>query len=160
MKARIFILTLIISNLILPSAIRPNIPPEGSEPKQEQQPPDTLSDWQMLQMAIAYTESRYNPDKLGKAKDAGIYQITPIYVREINRLLGEETFRHEEAFDIRKSIEMFNAMQDLKNPDHDLELAIHFHNKSSAYKTTVLKNYTLIKRYEEVRKALKEYENN
>lgn len=140
-------------------------PPEAkSEPYSDTTPPaapaDTLSDWQLLEMAIAFTESRYNPDARGKAGDIGVLQITPIYVKELNRLLGDDTFRHEDATDIAQSIRMFETMQGLKNPDRDIELAIHYHNKSTAYKSKVLQNYRLIKRYETMRKTLLETSSN
>ena len=120
--------------------------------------PDTLSDWEALQMAIAFTESRFNPDAVGKTNDLGIYQITPIYVAEINRITQSNDFQHEDATDIAKAIMMFNTMQDIKNPRHDINTAIRLHNKSPYYKKRVLENYTMIKRYEAMRLALLEYE--
>jgi len=118
---------------------------------------DTLSEWEMLQLAIARTESRYRPEIVGSANDFGIYQIVPIYVKEINRLSGYEAFQHEDALHIGKSIEMFNVMQDFKNPGHDIDLAIRFHNKSEAYRRAVQDNYQVVLRYETLRKALIEY---
>ena len=141
-----------LSGLTFPDSATP---PEKTE--QTAPPVDTLSDWQVLQMAIAFTESRFNPEARGKANDLGIYQIVPIYVKEINRLSGEEVFRHEDAVYPDVSVKMFNTMQDFKNPEHDLDLAIYYHNKSSVYKATVMKNRELIERYEEFRKILKEY---
>lgn len=119
-------------------------------------PADTLSNWELLQLAIAYTESRFNPDALGKASDRGVFQITPIYVREVNRVAGTD-YLPEDAFDIHKSIELFETMQACKNPGHDRDLAIHYHNKSATYRTTVLRNYALIQRYEALREALIDY---
>ncbi len=119
--------------------------------------PDTLSEWEMLQLAIARTESRYQPEIIGKANDVGIYQIVPIYVQEINRLSGYEAFRHEDALRISKSIEMFNVMQDFKNPGHDIDRAIYFHNKSAAYRKAVQDNLQVVLRYENLRKALIEF---
>lgn len=138
-------------------ALRPDREVEATEAAVQAAPPDTLSDWELLQMAIAFTESRFNPDARGKAGDSGVYQIVPVYVHEINRLSGYEAFRHDDAADIGKSIEMFNAMQGFYNPGHDIEMAIHFHNKSAAYRATVLKNYEMILRYETLRSALIEY---
>lgn len=120
--------------------------------------PDTLSEWSLLQLAIAMTESEFNPDAIGKTKDYGIYQITPIYVDEINRLLGEKEYTHAQAFDITKSVEMFNVFQSFKNPEKDIETAIYFHNKASWYKRKVMRNYETVKRYEELRSILQDYE--
>ena len=118
--------------------------------------PDTLSDWNTLQLAIAMTESEFNPKAVGKTKDYGIYQITPIYVKEINRLLGDQVYTHDQAFDINKSVEMFNIMQSFKNPEQDIETAIYFHNKAPWYKKKVLRNYQTVKRYETLRSILQE----
>jgi predicted CoA-binding protein len=118
--------------------------------------PDTLSDWNTLQLAIAMTESEFNPKAVGKTNDYGIYQITPIYVKEINRLLGEQVYTHNQAFDIEKSVEMFNIMQSFKNPNQDIETAIYFHNKAPWYKKKVLRNYETVKRYETLRSILQE----
>ena len=120
--------------------------------------PDTLSEWSLLQLAIAMTESEFNPDAIGKTKDYGIYQITPIYVEEINRLLGEKAYTHTQAFDMTKSVEMFNVFQSFKNPEKDIETAIYFHNKASWYKKKVMRNYETVKRYEELRSILQDYD--
>lgn len=127
--------------------------PIAEEVKQD----DTLSDWSTLQLAIAMTESEFNPKAVGKTNDYGIYQITPIYVKEINRLLGDQVYTHNQAFDIEKSVEMFNIMQSFKNPDQDIETAIYFHNKAPWYKKKVLKNYETVKRYEELRFILQSH---
>ena len=103
------------------------------------------------------TTAEFKPDAVGKTKDYGIYQITPIYVEELNRLLGEQVYTHNQAFDIEKSVEMFNVMQEFKNPDHDIETAIYYHNKASWYKKKVLMNYETVKRYEELRSVIQDY---
>lgn len=116
--------------------------------------PDNLSDWNTLQLAIAMTESEFNPKAVGKTNDYGIYQITPIYVKEVNRLLGKQAYTHNQVFDIEKSVEMFNVMQSFKNPNQDIETAIYFHNKAPWYKKKVMKNYETVKRYEALRSVL------
>lgn len=131
-----------------------DIPPQS--PPEKAAPADTLSDWQVMQMAIAFTESRFNPDARGKAGDLGVFQITPVYVREINRLSGGEIFRHEDAADSGTSVRMFNAMQGFYNPEHDVHLAIYHHNKSETYGQTVKKNIELVNRYENFRKIILE----
>lgn len=114
---------------------------------------DELTEWQMLQMAIIYTESRFEPSALGANQDAGLYQLTPIYIREVNRVAGTD-YAHEDAFDPEKAVEIFNTMQEIKNPGHDFELAVYYHNKSSAYLNKVRQNYELVRRYEAARKAI------
>ena len=112
-----------------------------------------LSEWQVLEMAIAFTESRFDPDAVGKAHDSGILQLTPIYVAEVNRVAGTD-YTLEDAFDIDKALEIFEAMQAAKNPDKDIETAIRYHNKAGYYRSTVLRNMTFIRNYEAVRAAV------
>ena len=123
-------------------------------------PADTLSDWQALTLAIALTESRCNPSATGKTQDAGILQLTPIYVREANRVGGTD-YAHSDAYDPLKSLYMFEAVQSAHNPKRDENRAIKLHNPGGAsigYPQKVKQNLELIKRIEAVRSALKEYE--
>lgn len=114
---------------------------------------EELTEWNRLIMAIAWTESKFNPDAVGSSQDYGCLQITPTYCAEVNRISGAN-FKHEDAFDIDSSLAMFDAMQSHYNPDHDIDTAIHFHNKSASYKRVVLENLELIKRYETFRAKL------
>ena len=115
---------------------------------------DELTDWQVLQLAIAYTESRFNPSAVGKAQDSGILQITPIYVAEVNRIAGTD-YVLQDAFDTGKSLEMWDLMQAHYNEGRDLERAIALHNKAPQYRAAVLQNMEWIRRYEAFRKQLK-----
>lgn len=60
-----------------------------------------LTEWGKLILAISFTESRFNPDAVGKAGDSGHMQLVPIYVAEVNRLYGT-SYTIEDAFDIDK----------------------------------------------------------
>ena len=119
-----------------------------------QQHQDELTDWQVLQLAIAYTESRFNPSAVGKAQDSGILQITPIYVAEVNRIAGTD-YVLQDAFDTGKSLEMWDLMQAHYNEGRDLERAIALHNRAPQYRAAVLQNMEWIRRYEAFRKQLK-----
>lgn len=112
-----------------------------------------LTEFQMLTMAIALTESRFREDAVGTAGDSGVLQIRECYINEVNRLCGTD-YTIEDAFDIGKSIEIFYKMQEAKNPSYNLDTAIRLHNKSDAYRQTVLRNLEEIKRYEKVREEL------
>lgn len=115
---------------------------------------DTLSEWEIMKLAIVKTESEFNPLAVGKSGDWGLLQITPIYVKEVNRILGEEKYSHEDAFNPEKSMEMFTIMQNHHNPENDIDRAIASHNPtaSSAYSVKVRKNMEFIRKYEELRK--------
>ena len=106
-------------------------------------------------MAICWTESRFDPSVTGKNQDAGIMQITPIYVEEVNRVFGAD-FKHEDAYSIEFSLEMFRLMNEAKNPEKDINRAIWLHNKSEMYRRTVLQNLEMIERMETLRTKLKE----
>ena len=116
-------------------------------------PVDTLSDWQILEMAIALTESHFKTDAMGTSNDTGILQIRPIYVDEVNRLSGRD-YTIEDAFNADMSLEMFNIVQGAWNPGRDIEEAIRLHNKSPYYKKKVLENMELIRRAEEMRRKI------
>lgn len=113
-----------------------------------------LSRWEKLQLAIIWTESKGNPDAVGSNGDYGLYQMTEPYVREVNRVAGTD-YAHEDAFDPEKAVEMFDLMQAAYNPEHDIDKAIYYHNKSEAYKRTVMANYALVERMEAARRAVK-----
>lgn len=112
-----------------------------------------LSEWQLLTLAIMYTESRCNPDSVGKDGDRGILQITPVYIREVNRLAGTH-YRPEDAFDPATAVEIFERMQDCKNPDRSPDIALALHNRGAGYRARVLENLELIRRYEAARKTI------
>lgn len=133
---------------VVTMAVDRAIGPQKEPEEAKQAVCDTLSDWQMFEMAVIFTESKGNPDAVGKDGDWGVMQIRDIYVREANRLAGTE-YVHEDAFDIQKSLEMFNII----NPEQDMEKALKRHNPGSkgyAYR----QNYEMIKRMEAVRKII------
>lgn len=120
-----------------------------------------LSEWTTLQMAIMKTESEFDPSQIGATNDLGINQITPIFVSEVNRILGKEIYSHLDAFDIRKSIEMFNIVQGYHNKEHSISKTITVQNPGGAsigYGKKVYDNIRFIKRMEEARKELIKYE--
>lgn len=117
-----------------------------------------LTEWQMLQLAIAYTESKFDPSAVGSSEDLGLLQIRPIYAREASRLSPNREYAHSEALDPSKSLEMFNVVQGHHNPEHDTAKAIALHNKADWYKRRVLDNLDLIRRMEATRAIVLKYE--
>lgn len=118
---------------------------------------DSLTEWQIVELAIFKTESEFNPSVTGKNGDWGLAQITPIYVEEVNRILGEDRYCHEDAFSPEKTHEMFIIMQTHYNPTNDTDKAIKNHNPgaSKAYHTKVCKNIEWINNYENIRKIVR-----
>ena len=156
--ARITILFVIV---LLAAACKkkpePQFIPKWSVVQMLRQQRDELSEWQKLQLAIIFTESKGNPDAVGKAGDSGVYQMLECFVQEANRVSGSN-YTHEDAKDIDKAIDIFNRVQDYYNESHDIDEAIKHHNRSAAYKATVMRNLEIVERMEVCRRKLKEYE--
>lgn len=102
----------------------------------------TTSEWAMLLDAIVEVESEGNPGAFNERTNAaGILQITPIYVAEVNRLLGEDRYTLDDRYDVQKSVEMYCVYQYHKNPQKDIERAIWLHNPTASvnYKNKILR---------------------
>lgn len=113
----------------------------------------TLSEWEITQLALILTESQMDSLAVGKANDLGILQITPIFVDEVNRLVGKDQFSHQDALSPEKSLQMLAIYQEHKNPTHDTDKAIQLHNPKGgyAYARKVKKNIARVKTYEHYR---------
>lgn len=112
-----------------------------------------LSEWETTQLALILTESQMDSLAVGKANDLGILQITPIFVDEVNRLVGKDQFTHQDALSPEKSLQMLAIYQEHKNPSHDTDKAIQLHNPKGgyAYARKVKKNIARVKTYEHYR---------
>lgn len=122
---------------------------------------EDMSEWVLLQLAIMKTESNFDPSAIGSGNALGLYQITPICAAEANRLLGEEKYSHLDAFDIRKSIEIFNIVQNNNNAGRSISKAISIQNPGGnaiGYGKKVYDNIRFIRRLEEARRELIKYE--
>ena len=72
--------------------------------------------------AICQVESSGNPDAHNPGEDArGIAQITPIFVRDINRIVGSDKYTHDDAWCVEKSREMFDIYNSNYHPKGDYE---------------------------------------
>lgn len=89
---------------------------------------EMISEWEYLIQALIMVESEGNALAVGKTNDVGILQITPIYVREVNRILQQDIYNLSDRTDIDKSLAMFEVYQEHHNPDKDIERAIKLHN--------------------------------
>lgn len=121
---------------------------KADSPKVEPMP--DLSEWETTQLALILTESQMDSLAVGKANDLGILQITPIFVDEVNRLVGKDQFSHQDALSPEKSLQMLAIYQEHKNPTHDTDKAIQLHNPKGgyAYARKVKKNIARVKTYE------------
>ena len=102
-KVMLLVLLIIASscNLNIYQEVREERTTVLSEKKQEP------SEWDIFIEALIRVESEGKADAVGKTNDVGILQITPIYVKDVNRILGEERYTLAERTDIEKSLEMY-----------------------------------------------------
>ena len=105
-------------------------------------------------LSMMYVESRFDPLAEGGDSDTGILQITPVYVREANRILGREEFTLEDARDIERSLDMFDVVQGEHNGTGDWAMTVYWHNKSAAYRDRVVQAYNLFLGYERMREVV------
>jgi len=69
-----------------------------------------------LRAVIRY-ESNFNPSAVNPVSKArGLLQITPAMIKEVNKY-SDELYIWQDAFDPVKSIEMWNIIQNAKNPE-------------------------------------------
>lgn len=118
---------------------------------------DTLTDWQIFIMALIEVECERNPKAKSNKNAIGPFQITSIYVKEVNRLYSTN-FTFEDAWDLEKSLTMFNLMNDHYNPAKDVDIAIKLHNPGAGkwYSDRIKQRMKMIKFSEEVRTKLKD----
>lgn len=103
---------------------------------------DTVN-WNAFISALSFVESGNSPTKIGSKNDVGILQITPIMVREANRILGKDKYKLSDRTDIDKSVELFNVVQSYHNPNKDMNLALKIWNSKAplSYHNKVINKY-------------------
>ena len=84
--------------------------------------------WELFIFALIDVESGGDSTCTGMADDVGILQITPICVREVNRILGMQVYALSDRYSVKKSLEMFDIIQRHKNPQLDIRLAAKIWN--------------------------------
>ena len=92
----------------------------------------TASKWARTLESLVLVESGGDPTARNTATDAvGILQIRPMYVNEVNRIVGEQRYTLSDRYSVKKSIEMFQIIQEYYNPQHSIEKAIQLHNPTA-----------------------------
>lgn len=83
-----------------------------------------------IPFAIMQCETADFDEKIiNKTEDAaGVLQIRPIMVKEVNRIIGYQKYKLTDRFSFEKSLEMFYIFQDYWNPDYDPEKAARLWN--------------------------------
>ena len=93
--------------------------------------------------SIIHIESKGNPFAVGSTNDAGILQITPICVKEANRILKRKEYTLDDRFSHKKSVEIFNIIQSHHNPTFNYRKACKIWNPGAgkSYTEKILKEY-------------------
>jgi hypothetical protein len=110
-----------------------------------------LTDFELIELAIIWQESKANPNpKHSDGQSEGILQITPIYVDEVNRILGYNKYTYADRKNPLKSHEMFLVVQNYHNPEKDVKKAVKLHNKGKRYFDEVMDRYNCLRLYQEI----------
>lgn len=103
-------------------------------------------DWNPVIDAIIEVESEGKSDAVDKSgKSCGILQITPVLVKDCNRILekkkGRKRYSMGDRFSAKKSKEMFLLFQSFYNPKNDVEHAIRSWNGGINYTKRATQKY-------------------
>lgn len=113
--------------------------------KSEKEQIKNTKQWDIFLSALIWQESEGNNFAIND--DAiGVLQITPIYVKEVNKIIGYEKYKFEDRFSRAKSIEMFQVIQNFYNPEKSIITAIKLHNPKANknYTNSILSKYNLL----------------
>jgi len=105
--------------------------------------------WKKLIESIIMVESANNDSAINYGGCVGCMQITPIYIKEVNRInrlyKNPERYKLSDRYDRKKCIEMFNILQSHRNPTKDIHKAIRLHNPTAGkwYEDRIMKLYNL-----------------
>jgi hypothetical protein len=86
------------------------------------------AEWELFILALIEVESGGDSTCVGMDDDVGILQITPICVKEVNRILGVQAYALSDRYSVKKSLEIFDIIQRHKNPQLDTRLAAKIWN--------------------------------
>lgn len=101
--------------------------------------------WTRVINAIAIVESNNNPRAVGGGGSVGLLQITPILVKDCNKILAKQKsskrYNLSDRLNPEKSKEMFVLIQEYYNPSHNIEKAIRLWNGGPGYSTRGTQGY-------------------
>lgn len=117
----------------------------------------TLSKWDMFTLALMKVESNYDPTAVSSAGAKGYFQITPIYVEEVNRVHNTNYVYDEVVKSFDQSYEVFTLMQEAHNKEYSMDEALRLHNGDHKwYHKRVYKEMKSIEKYEKMRRMVKD----
>ena len=116
---------------------------------------DTLSEWDIFTLALMKVESEYDNSAVSSVGARGYFQMTPIYVKEVNRV-HKTNYTFDQVTDFDTAYEIFDLMQQAHNPNYNMDKALELHNgKHAWYNRRVYKEMKNIQQYEEMRNKVK-----
>ncbi len=123
---------------------------------EEKNLPDSLSEWNKFTLALMKVESNFDSTAVSSVGAKGYFQITPIYVAEVNRVHKTNYIYEEVVSSFKQSYEVFTLMQKAHNSEYNMDEALRLHNGDRDwYKKRVYKEMDAIERYEEMRQMVK-----
>jgi hypothetical protein len=129
--------------------------PEHSELAKAEIQEDTLSQWDIFTLALMKVESEYDNSAVSSVGARGYFQMTPIYVREVNRV-HNTNFTFDQVTDFETAYQIFDLMQKAHNPDYNMDKALELHNgKHAWYNRRVYREMKNIQTYENLRNRVK-----
>lgn len=138
---------IILVALFIVSSCNVNRYKEVTRKETKKETKQKLSEWDIFIQALIQVESEGKADAVGKTNDVGILQITPIYVKDVNRILGEDKYDLSCRTDTEKSLEMFEILQGHYNPSKSIDKAIKLHNPRAgqSYRIKIMNQMEIIK---------------
>jgi hypothetical protein len=122
----------------------------------EEKHSDSLSEWDMFTLALMKVESNYVPTAVSSVGAKGYFQITPIYVEEVNRIHKTNYNFDEVVKSFKLSYKVFTLMQEAHNKEYNMDEALRLHNGDHLwYREKVYKEMNNIKKYEKMREKVK-----
>lgn len=116
---------------------------------------DSLTEWEIFTLALMKVESDYDPTAVSSVGAKGYFQITPIYVKEVNRI-HNTNYTFEQVTDFSTAWTIFDLMQQAHNPNYDMDKALELHNGNHDwYKKRVYNEMSRIRQYEKMRNKVK-----
>jgi len=72
--------------------------------------------------AIIWVESGYGQYNPKEPQAVGILQQHPVFVDDVNRIIGKKKYSYDDRLDPKKAIQMFFIYQRFYNPEMDFEV--------------------------------------
>lgn len=114
-----------------------------------------LTEWQIFTLALIEVECGGEFKAVSEKEAVGPFQITKIYVSEINRIY-DTNYTLDDAYNLELAHEMFMLMNQYYNPTFDIDKAIKLHNPGARewYAKKIKKQMEKVRLNEEIRKII------